>query len=136
VLASIVQLKVACAELERSSPPRPGLRRSCTELHLQFNSPLLSSISLPTGPDPYFPNAQPHLIHSEKATGKAEMTTPTPDQIKTLEQSRQRLVQLTHSLGSLITSLNQSDPLPSWCDLPLSNHFLFYISFRPSKFEC
>lgn len=43
------------------------------------------------------------------------MTTPSPDQIKTLEQSRQRLVQLTHSLGSLITSLNQSDPLPSWC---------------------
>lgn len=45
------------------------------------------------------------------------MTTPSPDQIKTLEQSRQRLVQLTHSLGSLITSLNQSDPLPSWCVL-------------------
>ncbi|KAL2797870.1 mediator of RNA polymerase II transcription subunit 8 [Aspergillus keveii] len=45
------------------------------------------------------------------------MTTPTPDQIKTLEQSRQRLVQLTHSLGSLITSLNQSDPLPSWPSL-------------------
>ncbi|KAL4782462.1 mediator complex, subunit Med8 [Aspergillus varians] len=45
------------------------------------------------------------------------MTTPSPDQIKTLEQSRQRLVQLTHSLGSLITSLNQSDPLPSWPSL-------------------
>ncbi|KAL2870269.1 RNA polymerase II mediator complex subunit MED8 [Aspergillus lucknowensis] len=45
------------------------------------------------------------------------MTTPTPDQIKSLEQSRQRLVQLTHSLGSLITSLNQSDPLPSWPSL-------------------
>ncbi|KAL3473432.1 mediator complex, subunit Med8 [Aspergillus californicus] len=45
------------------------------------------------------------------------MTTPSPDQIKTLEQSRQRLIQLTHSLGSLITSLNQSDPLPSWPSL-------------------
>ncbi|KAL4922488.1 mediator complex, subunit Med8 [Aspergillus aurantiobrunneus] len=45
------------------------------------------------------------------------MSTPTPDQIKTLEQSRQRLVQLTHSLASLVTSLNQSDPLPSWPSL-------------------
>ncbi|PYH47356.1 RNA polymerase II mediator complex subunit MED8, partial [Aspergillus saccharolyticus JOP 1030-1] len=45
------------------------------------------------------------------------MSSPTPDQIKTLEQSRQRLVQLTHSLASLITSLNQSDPLPSWTSL-------------------
>lgn len=56
------------------------------------------------------------------------MTTPSPDQIKTLEQSRQRLVQLTHSLGSLITSLNQSDPLPSWC--VLSNK----AQFKPSPF--
>ncbi|RAH74172.1 RNA polymerase II mediator complex subunit MED8 [Aspergillus aculeatinus CBS 121060] len=45
------------------------------------------------------------------------MSALTPDQIKTLEQSRQRLVQLTHSLASLITSLNQSDPLPSWTSL-------------------
>ncbi|KAL4974889.1 mediator of RNA polymerase II transcription subunit 8 [Aspergillus desertorum] len=45
------------------------------------------------------------------------MTTPSPDHLKTLEQSRQRLIQLTHSLGSLITSLNQSDPLPSWSSL-------------------
>ncbi|RAH51392.1 RNA polymerase II mediator complex subunit MED8 [Aspergillus brunneoviolaceus CBS 621.78] len=45
------------------------------------------------------------------------MSSLTPDQIKTLEQSRQRLVQLTHSLASLITSLNQSDPLPSWTSL-------------------
>ncbi|KAL4864605.1 mediator complex, subunit Med8 [Aspergillus spectabilis] len=45
------------------------------------------------------------------------MTTPSPDQIKTLEQTRQRLIQLTHSLGSLITSLNNSDPLPSWPSL-------------------
>ncbi|PYH78434.1 hypothetical protein BO82DRAFT_357346 [Aspergillus uvarum CBS 121591] len=45
------------------------------------------------------------------------MSSLTPDQIKTLEQSRQRLVQLTHSLASLINSLNQSDPLPSWTSL-------------------
>ena len=38
----------------------------------------------------------------------------TQEQIKVLEQSRQRLVQLTRSLGSLIASLNQSDPLPPW----------------------
>lgn len=42
------------------------------------------------------------------------MTTPTQDQIKALEQSRQRLVQLTRSLGSLVASLHTSDPLPSW----------------------
>ncbi|KAF7122438.1 hypothetical protein CNMCM5793_000463 [Aspergillus hiratsukae] len=45
------------------------------------------------------------------------MTSPNQDQIKTLEQSRQRLVQLTRSLASLIGSLNQSDPLPSWTSL-------------------
>ncbi|KAI9042651.1 RNA polymerase II mediator complex subunit MED8 [Aspergillus affinis] len=45
------------------------------------------------------------------------MSAPTPDQIKTLEQSRQRLAQLTRSLASLITSLNQSDPLPPWSSL-------------------
>jgi len=47
------------------------------------------------------------------------MATLTSDQIKVLEQSRQRLVQLTRSLGSLIASLNQSDPLPPWCAAPL-----------------
>jgi hypothetical protein len=36
------------------------------------------------------------------------------NQIKVLEQTRQRLVQLTHSLGSLAGSLQHSDPLPSW----------------------
>ena len=46
------------------------------------------------------------------------MATLTSDQIKVLEQSRQRLVQLTRSLGSLIASLNQSDPLPPWCAAP------------------
>ncbi|KAF9888788.1 mediator of RNA polymerase II transcription subunit 8 [Aspergillus nanangensis] len=45
------------------------------------------------------------------------MTTPSQDQIKTLEQSRQRLAHLTRSLASLITSLNQSDPLPTWSSL-------------------
>ncbi|KAF7597247.1 mediator of RNA polymerase II transcription subunit 8 [Aspergillus hancockii] len=45
------------------------------------------------------------------------MATPTHEQLKSLEQSRQRLVQLTRSLASLITSLNQSDPLPSWSSL-------------------
>ncbi|EAW10304.1 RNA polymerase II mediator complex subunit MED8 [Aspergillus clavatus NRRL 1] len=45
------------------------------------------------------------------------MASPSQDQIKVLEQSRQRLVQLTRSLGSLIGSLNQSDPLPSWSSL-------------------
>ncbi|KAJ5631457.1 uncharacterized protein N7484_011557 [Penicillium longicatenatum] len=45
------------------------------------------------------------------------MSTLNQDQIKVLEQSRQRLVQLTRSLGSLIASLNQSDPLPQWSSL-------------------
>ncbi|KAJ5731315.1 uncharacterized protein N7483_005823 [Penicillium malachiteum] len=45
------------------------------------------------------------------------MSTLSPDQIKVLEQSRQRLVQLTRSLASLISSLNQSDPLPQWSSL-------------------
>ncbi|OJJ44594.1 hypothetical protein ASPZODRAFT_697014 [Penicilliopsis zonata CBS 506.65] len=45
------------------------------------------------------------------------MATLTQDQIKTLEQTRQRLTQLTRSLGSLVASLNQSDPLPSWTSL-------------------
>ncbi|KAJ5473287.1 Mediator complexsubunit Med8fungi/metazoa [Penicillium sp. IBT 31633x] len=45
------------------------------------------------------------------------MSNLTQDQIKVLEQSRQRLVQLTRSLGSLIASLNSSDPLPPWTSL-------------------
>ncbi|KAJ5860917.1 uncharacterized protein N7529_008227 [Penicillium soppii] len=45
------------------------------------------------------------------------MSTLNQEQIKVLEQSRQRLVQLTRSLGSLIASLNQSDPLPPWSSL-------------------
>ncbi|KAJ5362584.1 hypothetical protein N7541_003428 [Penicillium brevicompactum] len=45
------------------------------------------------------------------------MSNLNQDQIKVLEQSRQRLVQLTRSLGSLISSLNSSDPLPPWSSL-------------------
>ncbi|KAJ5996327.1 hypothetical protein N7522_007987 [Penicillium canescens] len=45
------------------------------------------------------------------------MSTLTQEQIKVLEQARQRLVQLTRSLGSLITSLHSSDPLPPWSSL-------------------
>ncbi|KAI9931006.1 hypothetical protein ASPWEDRAFT_167042 [Aspergillus wentii DTO 134E9] len=45
------------------------------------------------------------------------MSSLTHDQVKVLEQSRQRLVQLTRSLASLIGSLNQSDPLPQWSSL-------------------
>jgi hypothetical protein len=46
-------------------------------------------------------------------------TTLSQDQVKVLEQTRQRLVQLTHSLGSLAASLQQSDPLPPWYILPV-----------------
>ncbi|KAK2766662.1 mediator of RNA polymerase II transcription subunit 8 [Arachnomyces sp. PD_36] len=45
------------------------------------------------------------------------MGSLSQDQIKVLEQTRQRLVQLTHSLGSLVGSINQSDPLPPWSSL-------------------
>lgn len=43
------------------------------------------------------------------------MATPlNQNQIRVLEQTRQRLVQLTHSIGSLVASLQHSDPLPPW----------------------
>ncbi|KAK2752599.1 mediator of RNA polymerase II transcription subunit 8 [Onygenales sp. PD_40] len=45
------------------------------------------------------------------------MSSITPDQLKVLEQTRQRLVQLTQSLASLINNINQSDPLPAWSSL-------------------
>ncbi|KAK2809225.1 hypothetical protein FQN50_004061 [Emmonsiellopsis sp. PD_5] len=45
------------------------------------------------------------------------MSTITPPQLKVLEQTRQRLVQLTQSLASLINNINQSDPLPAWSSL-------------------
>ncbi|EEH46986.1 uncharacterized protein PADG_03084 [Paracoccidioides brasiliensis Pb18] len=45
------------------------------------------------------------------------MASISPDQLKVLEQTRQRLVQLTQSLASFINNINQSDPLPSWSSL-------------------
>ncbi|KAH8700155.1 mediator complex, subunit Med8 [Talaromyces proteolyticus] len=45
------------------------------------------------------------------------MAAVNDGQIKVLEQTRQRLLQLTHSLGSLTGNLQQSDPLPSWSSL-------------------
>ncbi|OKL56478.1 Mediator of RNA polymerase II transcription subunit 8 [Talaromyces atroroseus] len=45
------------------------------------------------------------------------MATINENQVKVLEQTRQRLLQLTHSLGSLTGSLQHSDPLPSWSSL-------------------
>ncbi|OAT06194.1 RNA polymerase II mediator complex component Med8 [Blastomyces gilchristii SLH14081] len=45
------------------------------------------------------------------------MASISPEQLKVLEQTRQRLVQLTQSLASLINNINQSDPLPSWSSL-------------------
>lgn len=42
------------------------------------------------------------------------MTTLTQSEIKVLEQTRQRLSQLTNSLNSLKQNLLQSDPLPPW----------------------
>lgn len=55
-----------------------------------------------------------HLGHFELLQTTHIMSNLNQEQIKVLEQSRQRLVQLTRSLGSLISSLNQSDPLPPW----------------------
>lgn len=46
------------------------------------------------------------------------MAPLTSEEYKVLEQSRQRLVQLTRSLGSLVASLEQGDPLPPWCAAP------------------
>ncbi|KKZ64355.1 hypothetical protein EMCG_09671 [[Emmonsia] crescens] len=45
------------------------------------------------------------------------MASISPEQLKVLEQTRQRLVQLTQSLASLINNINQSDPLPPWSSL-------------------
>lgn len=45
------------------------------------------------------------------------MAAPTQEQLKTLEQSRQRLIQLTRSIGSLMQSLQRGDPLPPWSSL-------------------
>ncbi|KAI9702374.1 MAG: mediator of RNA polymerase II transcription subunit 8 [Candelina mexicana] len=45
------------------------------------------------------------------------MTTLTQQDIKALEQTRQRLFQLTSNLASLQNSIHTSDPLPSWTSL-------------------
>ncbi|KAI9713745.1 MAG: hypothetical protein M1812_006583 [Candelaria pacifica] len=45
------------------------------------------------------------------------MSTLTQQDIKALEQTRQRLFQLTSNLASLQTSIHTSDPLPSWTSL-------------------
>ena len=37
-----------------------------------------------------------------------------PLDLRSLEQTRQRLAQLTSSLGALHQSLLQAEPLPSW----------------------
>lgn len=50
----------------------------------------------------------------------AAMTAINDSQVKILEQTRQRLLHLTHSLDSLTGSLHHSDPLPSWYLLPYS----------------
>lgn len=42
------------------------------------------------------------------------MAALTQSEIKVLEQTRQRLSQLTNSLSSLKQNLLQSDPLPPW----------------------
>ncbi|MCJ1377322.1 mediator of RNA polymerase II transcription subunit 8 [Xylographa soralifera] len=43
--------------------------------------------------------------------------TLNPQEIKALEQTRQRLSQLSHSLGSLYQQIFHSDPLPPWASL-------------------
>ncbi|EAS30106.3 RNA polymerase II mediator complex component Med8 [Coccidioides immitis RS] len=45
------------------------------------------------------------------------MASLNQEQLKILEQTRQRLLHLTQSLGSLSNSINQSDPLPPWSSL-------------------
>lgn len=42
------------------------------------------------------------------------MPPPDSEQLKALEQTRQRLVRLTQSLAALIQNINSSDPLPPW----------------------
>ena len=37
-----------------------------------------------------------------------------PDEIRTLEQMRQRLQTLNGSLGSLLTNFYEAQPLPTW----------------------
>jgi mediator of RNA polymerase II transcription subunit 8 len=50
------------------------------------------------------------------------MAAINESQVKILEQTRQRLLHLTHSLDSLTGSLHHSDPLPSWYNQPSLFH--------------
>ncbi|EFE41007.1 RNA polymerase II mediator complex component Med8, putative [Trichophyton verrucosum HKI 0517] len=45
------------------------------------------------------------------------MASLTQEQLKVIEQTRQRLVNLTQSLGSLVNNISQSQPLPAWSSL-------------------
>ncbi|KAF3891420.1 Mediator of RNA polymerase II transcription subunit 8 [Trichophyton interdigitale] len=45
------------------------------------------------------------------------MASITQEQLKIIEQTRQRLVNLTQSLGSLVNNISQSQPLPAWSSL-------------------
>lgn len=47
----------------------------------------------------------------------AEMATLSPQDIRTLEHTRQRLAQLTKSLDSLQKQIHTIEPLPSWSSL-------------------
>ena len=42
-----------------------------------------------------------------------------PDEIRTLEQMRQRLQTLNGSLSALLTNFYEVQPLPTWCDSPV-----------------
>ncbi|KAF3480898.1 mediator of RNA polymerase II transcription subunit 8 [Arthroderma uncinatum] len=45
------------------------------------------------------------------------MASLSQEQLKVIEQTRQRLVNLTQSLGSLVNNITQSQPLPAWSSL-------------------
>ncbi|EFR05398.1 RNA polymerase II transcription subunit 8 mediator [Nannizzia gypsea CBS 118893] len=45
------------------------------------------------------------------------MASISQEQLKIIEQTRQRLVNLTQSLGSLVNNISQSQPLPAWSSL-------------------
>ncbi|KAM5468321.1 mediator of RNA polymerase II transcription subunit 8 [Microsporum audouinii] len=45
------------------------------------------------------------------------MASISQEQLKVIEQTRQRLVNLTQSLGSLVNNITQSQPLPAWSSL-------------------
>ncbi|KAK2861180.1 hypothetical protein FQN49_004463 [Arthroderma sp. PD_2] len=45
------------------------------------------------------------------------MASLSQEQLKVVEQTRQRLVNLTQSLGSLVNNITQGQPLPAWSSL-------------------